>query len=112
VKLIEHVSEERIAKMLDYIGQHIDELATLKGAVTQAEYMTKLAEAMAFKSITVGSVEDKKCEARMTAGVQEAQAKEVAAIISYEKMRGWFGFAEKLTELYRTREASTRKGNI
>jgi hypothetical protein len=112
MKFDAHVSEERIGKVLDYLGSTDESCAELKANVARTEYMAKLQEAMAYKAIPAGSVEDKKAEAKMNPQAQADWLAHFLAIGEYEKVRARREHAQLLVELFRTHAANQRKGNI
>jgi hypothetical protein len=108
----EHVSETRIGRVLDYLGSTDESCAGLKADVQRTEFLAKLAEAFAYKAIAVGTVDDKRAEARMDKGVQEKWETHFKAIAAYETVRARREHAQLLVELFRTHAANQRKGNI
>jgi hypothetical protein len=112
VKFDDHVSETRIGKVLDYLSATDESCAGLKADVQRTEFLAKLAEAFAYKAISVGSVEDKKAEAKLSKEVQEKWETHFKAIAAYETVRARREHGQLLVELFRTHAANQRKGNI
>lgn len=112
MKLDEAVSEDRIGAVLDFLARNDDVFAELKVATSRTEYLAKLEEAMIYKTIAVGSVEDKRSEAKISPKVMAKWDEHYSALIAYEKMRAKRERAVLLIDLYRTVEASRRQGNV
>lgn len=108
----EHMSEKRIAQMLDYLAATDERCASLKANVARTEYLAKLQEAMAYKAIDNGSIEDRKAEAKMSPTVQKAWDGHFKAVAAYEKVRARRGHAMTLTELWRSWNANRRQGQV
>jgi hypothetical protein len=112
VPFSDHVSETRIGKVLDYLSATDESCAGLRADVQRTEFLAKLAESFAYKMVLVGSIEDKKAEARLTKEVNVAWETHFKAIAAYETVRARREHAQLLVELFRTHAANQRKGNI
>ena len=112
MKFDDHVSETRIGKVLDYLGATDESCAGLRADVQRTEFLAKLAEAFAYKAISVGSVEDKKAEAKLSKEVQEKWETHFKAIAAYEVVRSRREHAALLCDIWRTHAANMRKGNV
>ncbi len=111
MRLDELVSDDRVSKALEYLASTDEKFAEAKVATSRTEYMAKLAEAMAFKSVQVGSVEDKKAEAKMSKSVMQAWDTHYAAVIAYERLRASRERAVLLVDLWRSVNANRRQGH-
>ena len=112
MKLDELVSEDRISKVLDYLAATDETYAEAKVATSRTEYLAKLQESMAYKEITVGSIEDKKAEAKISPKVMAKWDEHYSALIAYEKMRAKRERAVLLVDLWRSLNANRRQGNV
>jgi hypothetical protein len=108
----EHVSETRIGRVLDFLGSTDESCAGLKADVQRTEFLAKLAESFAYKMVLVGSIEDKKAEARLTKEVNVAWETHFKAIAAYETVRSRREHAALLCDIWRTTQANQRRGNI
>jgi hypothetical protein len=93
---------------MEYLSLSDVESAELKSNVARTEYLAKVAEALSFQ-IAEGSVEAKKCEARVSPGVREAWEKHFSAIQAYEIVRARRQRAELVVDIYRTQSANRRQ---
>jgi hypothetical protein len=103
-------NEDRVAAVMNHLATTDDETADLKAGVQRTEFLAKLAEAFAYKAISVGSVEDKKAEAKMSPKVQEAWETHFKAIADYEKARAKRARGDMVFEGWRSRSANRRQG--
>ena len=105
-------SETSVAKVVDYLAATDDQTAELKADVQRTEYLAKLAEAFAYKALSVGTVEDKKAEAKMSKDVQAAWDMHFIAIAKYEKARATRERGNMIFEGWRSANANRRQGAI
>ena len=112
MKLDDIVNETKVAAALQYLAGSDESFANLKADVQKSEYLAKLEEAMAFKSISVGTVNDKQAEAKMSPTVQKRWDAHFVAVASYEKVRATRERAVLTTELWRSLNANRRVGNV
>ena len=108
----ERFSETAVARVVDYLAATDDATAELKANVQRTEHLAKLAEAFAYKSIAVGSVEDKKAEAKMQKSVQDAWDTHFSAIAAYEKARATRERGQMIFEGWRTASSNKRQGLV
>jgi hypothetical protein len=86
--------------------------AALKSAMLRAEYMTKVAEALAFKSQTEGTVKEKEMTARLAEPVMTAHDKYFDAVMEFEKCKAQREREMTVIDVWRSLESSRRQGNI
>lgn len=108
----ERFSETAVAKVIDYLSSTDDTCAELKADVQRTEYLAKLAEAFAYKAISVGSVEDRKAEAKMDRGVQEKWETHFKAVAAYEKSRATRERGNMIFDGWRSANANRRQGSV
>lgn len=102
------IDEIRLEKAMNYLAASDMECAELRAEVARSEYMAKVEEALSFK-MSEGSVEARKCEARVSPGVREAWEKHFSAIQAYELVRARRSRAELVIDIYRTQSANRRQ---
>lgn len=106
------LTESRVTDALTFLAGSDEAVSHAKGEVARSEFLAKVSQAMAYKAISVGSVEDKKSEALMSSEVQTAWNKHFDAVVSYEKIRARREREVLIVDLWRSIEASRRKGNV
>lgn len=112
MKLDELVNEDKIARALHYLAESDERCASLKADVARTEYLAKLQEAFAFKEVSVGTVEDRKSESKMSPKAQAAWDAHFTAVAEYEKVRAIRERAALTIDLFRTLAANRRVGNV
>ena len=106
------ITEDKLEAALEYLASSDESSANLKADVARSKYVAELAEAFAFKTLTVGTVTDKQAEVQMDKGVQAAWDKHFTAIAAYEKVRARRERAVLIVDIYRTQAANRRVGNV
>lgn len=106
------LTESRVTDALSYLAGSDEAVSAAKGEVARSEFLAKVSQAVAYKSISTGSIEDKKSEALMSHEVQAAWNKHFDAVVAYEKVRARREREVLIVDLWRSIEASRRKGNI
>lgn len=106
------LTEERVTQALSYLAGSDEQLGELKADLARSKYLAELAEHFAFKSITVGSIPDKQAEVQMSKDVQARWEAHFKVVAAYEKVRARREREVLVIDLFRTIEASRRKGNI
>jgi hypothetical protein len=112
LSLDEIVNEKKVAAAFNFLAGSDEQHAMLKTDMQKTEYLAKLAEAFAYKAISVGSVEDKKSEAKMSPTVQAAWDTHFNAMTAFEKLKAKRERAFVVIDMFRTLEASRRRGNV
>lgn len=112
VPFAQRFSETSVAKVVDHLAATDNDTAELKANVQRTEYLAKLAEAFAYKAISVGSVEDRKAEAKMDRGVQDKWEEHFLAIAAYEKARAMRERGQMIFEGWRSASANRRQANV
>jgi hypothetical protein len=108
----ERFSETAVARVVDYLAATDDATAELKADVQRTKYLAELAEAFAFKSLTVGGVADKQAEVQMDPGVQKKWEAHFAAVAAYEKARATRERGQLIFEGWRTASSNKRQGMV
>src|SRR5690348_11960900 len=106
------ITEERLEKALRLIAQTDAEVAGWKSMVLRTEFMAKSAEALVYKALSEGTVEDKKMAVRLAPETHKAWDEHFKAVSEYEKLKAFREREYIVIELYRTMSANQRKGNI
>jgi hypothetical protein len=107
---LERLNEDRIEKAFAYLAESDLELASSVGMVKRTEFLAKVAEALAFKA-SEGSVEDRKMSARLTPEVKAAWEECFVAETHLAKLRARREREYVIIEVWRTLEASRRRGS-
>ena len=102
---------EQVDKALNYLADTDERVADARVAVLEMEYKAEVAEALAFK-YAEGSVEARKQEAKTVQAVADAKNAYFKAVREHEVLRAKRKRAELTIDLWRTREASRRVGQI
>lgn len=105
------VEESRVDTALRFLAETDREVAAWRGSVLRTEYMAKCAEALAYK-VLEGSIEDRKQASRLDENVKKAWSEHFDAVVAWEQLKAKREREFIIIELYRTEEASRRKGNI
>jgi hypothetical protein len=108
----ELLSESRVTDALHYLANSDELVAQLKTNSARTEYLAKLQEAMAYKAIQVGSVEDKKSEAKMQPQAIAAWNAHFEAVTEYEKVRARREREVLVIDVWRSINANRRVGNV
>jgi hypothetical protein len=112
MKFEDRFSEDMVAKVVDHLAATDDATAELKANVARTKYLAELAEAFAFKGISVGSVADREAEAQMNKDVQTAWEAHFQAIAKYEKARATRERGQMIFEGFRSASANRRQANV
>jgi hypothetical protein len=94
---------------LDDLANSDEEIAQLKTNVKRAEYILKRKEAIAFVS-NEGAVKDRESRSRLDADVIAAYDAHTDAMEQYERLAAKRETWALLIEIFRTLEASRRRG--
>jgi len=105
-------SETAVARVVDYLAATDDATAELKADVQRTKYLAELAEAFAFKSLTVGGVADKQAEVQMDPAVQKKWEAHFVAVAAYEKARATRERGQLIFEGWRTASSNKRQGMV
>ena len=108
----QHMDEATIGRVLDYLAATDESCAQLKAEVGKSEHLAKVAEAMAYRSITNGPVEDRKQEARIMPQCIKAWETHFTTVVAYEKVRARREHAMLLTDMWRSYNANKRAGSV
>jgi hypothetical protein len=84
----------------------------MKANVARTEYMAKVAEAVAYKAIPAGSVEDKKAEAKIMPQCMKAWEDHFVAVTEFEKVRARREREVLIIDVWRSINANRRVGNV
>ncbi len=103
------VNQDRMELALDDLANSDEEIAQLKTNVKLAEYILKRKEAIAFVS-GEGGVKDRESRAKLDADVQAAYEAHTDAMEQYERLAAKRETWALLIEIFRTLEASRRRG--
>lgn len=106
------VSEDRVDQAMQYLAETDLEVAHWKGAVLRSEHMIDVAESLAYKSITEGTVEDKKRAVKLVPEVRAAYEDHFKAVVEFEKIKARRAREVLVIDLFRTVEASRRVGTV
>jgi hypothetical protein len=106
------LNESRVTDALHYLAGSDELVASLKSNVARTEYMAKLQESMAYKAIPIGSVEDKKAEAKMQPQAIAAWNAHFEAVTEYEKVRARREREVLVIDVWRSINANRRVGNV
>jgi hypothetical protein len=112
MKLDELVTEDKVSAVLSFLAGNDEAYADLKVATQRTEYLAKLEEAMVYKTITVGSIEDKRAEAKISPKVMARWDAHYDAVLAYEKLRAKRERAVLIVDLWRSLNANRRVGNV
>jgi hypothetical protein len=113
VSLTDRLNEDRVERALALLAETDLEVAEWKGAVLRTEHMAKVAEAVAYKSFgSEGSVEDRKQQTKLAPEVQKAWEEHFLAVVKHEGLKARREREFIVIDLFRTIEASRRKGNV
>jgi hypothetical protein len=110
VSLADRLNDDRVDQALAVIAESDLQVAEWKGAVLRTEHMAKVAEALAYKTLD-GSVEDRKQAVRLFPEVQKAWEDHFLAVVKHEALKARREREFIVIDLYRTVEASRRRGN-
>lgn len=103
------VTQERMEAALTFLGETDDAYAEAKANLARAEILAKRARSRIILT-SEGSVEVKKAQAETHPEVGQADDELVEAITVYEKLRARRQRAEVTIDVFRTLEASRRRG--
>ncbi len=109
---LENLNADRVDRALGVIAQTDLEVAEWKGAVLRTEHMAKVAEALAYKAQSDGSVEDRKQAVKLDPDVQKRWEEHLQAVVKHEALKARREREFIVIDLFRTIEASRRKGNV
>ena len=104
------LTESRVTDALTFLSSTDEQLAELKASVARSEYLAKLQESMGYRAAT-GNVDERWAEAMMLPEARKARDAQFAAVVAYEKLRARREREILIVDLWRTIEASRRKGN-
>lgn len=96
---------------MNFLANTDAKLAQFKGEVMRTEFMAKAAEALVYKSLD-GSIEDRKQGVRLAPEVSAAWEANWKAVVEFEKLKARRERAFMTLEIWRSVEASRRRGNI
>ena len=103
------IDSDRAEKALNYLALTDMEIARLKAAVAESEYVVDLRERTHFLTAS-GNVEERKAFAKVQADVAQAHKAYFESIAAYEGVKARRERAVITLDLFRTLEASRRKG--
>ena len=95
-----------------YLAETDFEFAGWRGMVLRTEYMAEVAEAMVYRSIQEGSVEDKKRAAKIAPETAKAMEEHFKAVVEFEKLKARRAREVLVVELWRSVNANRRVGNL
>lgn len=112
MSLTDRLNDDRVEKSLAIIAETDLQVAEWKGAVLRTEHMAKVAEALAYKALgSEGSIEDRKQATKLVPEVQKAWEEHFQAVVKHEALKARREREYIVIDLYRTVEASRRRGN-
>ena len=103
------IDEARIERALQFLAETDRDYALAKTEVEATSILAKKARARIFLT-GEGSVEARKAEAETHPEVAKADDQYIAALLAFEKLKAQRERAELVIEVWRTLEASRRKG--
>jgi hypothetical protein len=108
----EVLNESRVTDALTYLAQTDESLAEAKASVSRTKFLCDVAEAVAFKSIQVGSIADKNAEVKLSKAVQDAWETHFKAVVQHEKLRARREREILVVEIWRSINANRRQGQV
>ena len=108
------VTEQQVEKALTFLADTDGEFANWRGQMLRTEHLFDVAKALAFKHLKGEGlgVEESRQLAITTEAVQKAHEDYVKCVVAWENLRARRKRAEITIDLYRTAEASRRKGTL
>jgi hypothetical protein len=103
------ITEARSWEALQYLLSTADEIGDKKGALERLEILRKRARKTVFLSET-GTVAERDAKAEASVSAQEADDEYIEALIAYEKIKAKRDVEQIVIDVYRTNEASRRRG--
>lgn len=106
------ISDERMEKALRYLAETDDEFGVLKTAVARAEWTFDFAKRSQFLVAEGKTVEERKASAETSGAVSTAHEFWMEALVTFERMKAKRATQELIIEVWRSVNASKRKGNL
>ncbi|SRR5581483_5452171 len=106
------VSDDRLDAALRTLANTDVELGDRKALVLRSEFMAKHAEALTYKALTEGGVEDKKMSVRVAPEVVKAWNEHFDAVREFETLKARRERQIIVVELWRSIQANRRVGNV
>ena len=103
------ITDERSWEALQFLLSTTDEIADKKGALERAEILRKRARKNVFLSCD-GTVAVRDALAETSQNSLEADDKYIEALVAYEKLKAKREIEQIVIDVYRTNEASRRRG--
>jgi hypothetical protein len=106
------LTDERVERAMTYLADTDEKFAQSRGEMLRTEYLADVAEAMVYKSIQEGSVEDKKRAAKIAPETRKAMEEHFHAVVQYETLKARRAREILVVELWRSVNANRRVGNV
>jgi hypothetical protein len=104
------ITQDRAEQALDFLINSADEFGERKGALERSEILRKRARKGVFLTCEGSSVAMKEALAETSQNALEADETYCAALIAYEKLKAKREIEQILIDVWRTNEASRRRG--
>lgn len=104
------INENRAWEALQYLLKTADEIGDKKGALERTEIMRKRARKTIFLTCEGSSVAQREALAETSQNALEADEKYCAALVEYEKIKAKREVEQIVIDVFRTNEASRRRG--
>lgn len=104
------VNEQRAGKALDFLLDTAEEIGQLKGDLERAEILRKRARKHVFLTCEASTVAQKDALAETSQNALEADEAYCSALIAYEKLKARREIEQITIDVWRTNEASRRRG--
>lgn len=106
------VTDDRLDRAMQFLATTDLEFAARKSMVMRTEFMAKHTEALIYKALTEGGVEDKKMAVRTDDRVLKAWDEHFNAVKDFENLKAQRERHVLVVELWRSVQANRRVGNI
>lgn len=103
------VSDERAEQAFEYLSDTTERIGDAKGALERAEILRKRARKAVFLSST-GTVAERDALAENSESAQKADDEYISALVAYEKVKAKREIEAIALDVWRTLQASKRKG--
>lgn len=104
------ITEARAGKALDFLLDTAEEIGELKGALERAEILRKRARKHVFLTCEASTVAQKDALAETSQNALEADESYCTALVAYEKLKAKREIEQIAIDVWRTFEASRRRG--
>ena len=105
------IPDDRITKALTEIANMVDDIGRLLGRMRGLEHRLKICKSMGFLEAD-GTVAEREARALVSQEYRDMVAEQEAVTTELETLRTRFKLEELVIEVWRTQQASSRKGHV